>query len=127
MLKQHLTKFCGALVACAFALGSPASSADLKMTFAMPTTPAPYLLPFFLAKDLGWLEKAGLTVEEKVVTGSFYGSCSPQLDMPKVLDLYMDGLLPLDRLVSRAYPLHEINEAFAAMNAGEVARAVIRP
>src|SRR4029079_18399809 len=69
MLKQHLTKFCGALVACAFALGSPASSADLKMTFAMPTTPAPYLLPFFLAKDLGWLEKAGLTVEEKVVTG----------------------------------------------------------
>ncbi len=47
--------------------------------------------------------------------------------MPKVLDLYMDGLLPLDRLVSRAYPLEEINEAFAAMNAGEVARAVIRP
>jgi Zn-dependent alcohol dehydrogenase len=47
--------------------------------------------------------------------------------MPKVLDLYMDGRLPLDRLVSRSYPLGEINEAFAAMNAGEVARAVIRP
>jgi Zn-dependent alcohol dehydrogenase len=62
-----------------------------------------------------------------VITGSFYGSCSPQVDMPRVLDLYMDGLLPLDRLVSRSYPLDEINEAFAAMNAGEVARSVIRP
>jgi len=70
---------------------------------------------------------ADLAREEKIITGSFYGSCSPQIDMPKVLDLYMDGLLPLDRLVSRAYPLEEINEAFAAMNAGEVARAVIRP
>jgi S-(hydroxymethyl)glutathione dehydrogenase / alcohol dehydrogenase len=73
------------------------------------------------------LPAADLAREEKIITGSFYGSCSPQIDMPKVLDLYMDGLLPLDRLVSRAYPLEEINEAFAAMNAGEVARAVIRP
>jgi Zn-dependent alcohol dehydrogenase len=73
------------------------------------------------------LPASDLAREEKVVTGSFYGSCSPQLDMPEVLDLYMDGLLPLDRLVSRAYPLEEINDAFAAMNAGEVARAVIRP
>jgi Zn-dependent alcohol dehydrogenase len=45
--------------------------------------------------------------------------------MPKVIDLYMDGSLPLDRLVTRTYSLDEINDAFAAMNAGEVARAVI--
>ena len=62
---------------------------------------------------------------EKVVTGSFYGSCNPPVDMPKVIDLYMEGRLPLDRLVTKTYPLDEINEAFAAMNAGEVARAVI--
>jgi S-(hydroxymethyl)glutathione dehydrogenase / alcohol dehydrogenase len=62
---------------------------------------------------------------EKVVTGSFYGSCNPPVDMPKVIDLYMEGRLPLDRLVTRTHPLDEINEAFAAMNAGEVARAVI--
>jgi Zn-dependent alcohol dehydrogenase len=35
-----------------------------------------------------------------------------------VIDLYMDGVLPLDGLISRSYPLEEINEAFAAMNAG---------
>jgi S-(hydroxymethyl)glutathione dehydrogenase/alcohol dehydrogenase len=73
------------------------------------------------------LPASDLAREEKVVTGSFYGSCSPQIDMPVVIDLYMDGVLPLDRLISRSYPLAEINEAFAAMNAGEVARAVISP
>jgi Zn-dependent alcohol dehydrogenase len=36
------------------------------------------------------------------------------------------GRLDLDRLVSRTYALEELNDAFAAMNAGEVARAVIR-
>jgi Zn-dependent alcohol dehydrogenase len=45
--------------------------------------------------------------------------------MPLVLDLYMDGRLDLDRLVTRTYALEEINEAFAAMNRGEVARGVI--
>jgi S-(hydroxymethyl)glutathione dehydrogenase/alcohol dehydrogenase len=63
--------------------------------------------------------------EEKVVTGSLYGSCRPHVDMPLVLDLYMAGRLDLDRLVTRTYRLDEVNEAFAAMNAGEVARGVI--
>jgi Zn-dependent alcohol dehydrogenase len=63
--------------------------------------------------------------DEKVVTGSFYGSCRPHVDMPLLLDLFMDGRLPLDRLVSRTYKLDEVNEAFAAMNEGEVARAVL--
>jgi Zn-dependent alcohol dehydrogenase len=45
--------------------------------------------------------------------------------MPLVLDLFMDGRLPLDRLVTRTYRLEEINDAFAAMNAGEVARGVV--
>lgn len=63
--------------------------------------------------------------EEKIVTGSLYGSCRPHIDMPLVLDLYMAGRLDLDRLVTRTYALDQVNEAFAAMNAGEVARGVI--
>lgn len=63
--------------------------------------------------------------EEKVVTGSLYGSCRPHVDMPLVLDLFMAGRVPLDRLVTKTYPLEEINDAFTAMSAGEVARAVI--
>jgi Zn-dependent alcohol dehydrogenase len=37
----------------------------------------------------------------------------------------MAGRLDLDRLVTRTYPLEGINDAFAAMNAGQVARAVV--
>ena len=70
MHRRRFAGICGLALAGAIAAGpGGAYGADLKMTFAMPTTPAPYLLPFFLAKDLGWLEKAGLTVEEEVVTG----------------------------------------------------------
>src|SRR4029450_6629917 len=47
--------------------------------------------------------------EEKVVTGSFYGSCDPQVDMPAVVDLYMDGQLPLDRLRTRQHPPGGVN------------------
>jgi S-(hydroxymethyl)glutathione dehydrogenase/alcohol dehydrogenase len=72
------------------------------------------------------LPAPSLPREEKVVTGSFYGSCRPHVDMPLVIDLYLEGRLPLDALVTRTYGLDGINDAFAAMNAGEVARAVIR-
>lgn len=36
-------------------------------------------------------------------------------------------LLPLDRLVSRSYPLDQVNEAYDALLAGEVARSVLLP
>jgi S-(hydroxymethyl)glutathione dehydrogenase/alcohol dehydrogenase len=62
---------------------------------------------------------------EKVLKGCVYGSTRPRYDMPRILDLYMAGKLKLDELVSRTYPLEQINEAFAAMKNGEVARAVI--
>jgi Zn-dependent alcohol dehydrogenase len=45
--------------------------------------------------------------------------------VPRILDLYKSGQLPLDRLLTRRYPLREINEAYAAMIAGEVARSVL--
>ena len=66
-----------------------------------------------------------LVREEKVITGSLYGSCRDREDMPLLLDLFMDGRLPLDRLVTRTYPLERINEAFDDMNAGRVARGVV--
>jgi len=66
-----------------------------------------------------------LVRHEKIVTGTLYGSCRPKIDMPFVIDLFMEGRLPLDRLVSKTYELDQINEAFADMNAGTVARGVI--
>lgn len=62
---------------------------------------------------------------EKIVTGSLYGSCRPQRDMPKILDLYAEGRLPLDRLVTRTYGMDDINAAFDDMVAGKLARGVV--
>jgi S-(hydroxymethyl)glutathione dehydrogenase / alcohol dehydrogenase len=68
-----------------------------------------------------------LVYQEKTLKGSYYGTSRPQADMPRLLDLYQAGRLPLDRLVTRTYPLEAVNEAYAAMLAGEVARSVLLP
>jgi len=68
---------------------------------------------------------SNIWVQEKTLKGSFYGSARFHLDMPRILDLYVQGKLNLDGLVSRRYPLGEINEAFDALRNGEVARSVL--
>jgi S-(hydroxymethyl)glutathione dehydrogenase/alcohol dehydrogenase len=62
---------------------------------------------------------------EKRVQGCYMGSNRFHLDMPKYLDLYRQGRLNLDDMISRRLPLDQINEAFRAMEAGEVTRTVI--
>jgi S-(hydroxymethyl)glutathione dehydrogenase/alcohol dehydrogenase len=62
---------------------------------------------------------------EKVLRGCVYGSIRQRVDLPRCVDLYMAGRLKLDELISRTFSLEGINDAFAAMKAGEVARSVI--
>lgn len=64
-------------------------------------------------------------LQEKTLKGSLYGSARPSVDMPKLIDLYMSKRLKLDELVSRRITLEQINDAFAWMEKGEVARSVI--
>jgi Zn-dependent alcohol dehydrogenase len=71
------------------------------------------------------LSGAKLVRQEKTVIGSYYGTAHTARDFPFLLDLYAAGKLNLDRLISRTYPLAEINEAFDAMLRGEVARGVV--
>ena len=71
------------------------------------------------------LPGAAITRMEKVIRGSFYGSCSPHRDVPKLLDLYLAGKLKLRELISRRYRLEQINEAYADLVNGELARGVI--
>ena len=68
-----------------------------------------------------------LVYMEKTLRGSYYGSTRPQADMPRLLQLYQAGKLPIDRLISRRYPLDRVNEAYNALIAGEVARSVLIP
>ena len=66
-----------------------------------------------------------LARQEKSVVGSYYGSADPRRDFPIILDLYMDGKLKLDELISKTYPLQQINQAFDDMLSGQIARGVI--
>ncbi len=65
--------------------------------------------------------------EEKIVKGCFYGSSRPAVDFPRLVDFYLRGVLPLDRMVTHTYPLSAINEAFDALGRGENARGLITP
>ncbi len=64
-------------------------------------------------------------MQEKMVMGSFYGSARPQIEFPRLLNLYKEGKLMLDQLITRTYPLTGANEAFTALKNGEVARSVL--
>ena len=64
--------------------------------------------------------------EERVLMGSYMGSCVPQRDIPRFIAMYRAGLLSVDLLRSREIRLDEVNEAFDLLDRGEVARQVIR-
>jgi NDMA-dependent alcohol dehydrogenase len=64
-------------------------------------------------------------LEEKSVIGSLYGSANMRRDMPKLIELYMQKKLKIDELVSARIKLDQVNDAFTAMETGEVARYVI--
>ena len=62
---------------------------------------------------------------EKRIQGSQMGSNRFPIDMPRFVDFYMAGKLKLDDMVSRRIKLEQVNEAFAEMKTGKVARSVI--
>ncbi|MFZ1057769.1 MAG: alcohol dehydrogenase [Candidatus Rokubacteria bacterium RIFCSPLOWO2_02_FULL_68_19] len=66
-----------------------------------------------------------LVYEERILTGSVYGSSRPSIDIPKLIALYRTGKLKLDELLTRRYPFAQINEAYDALERGEVARSVV--
>ena len=64
---------------------------------------------------------------ERRVLGSIYGSTMAERDFPETLDLYRQGRMPIDRLISHRLPLEEAERAFELMNSGEALRVVLEP
>ncbi len=64
-------------------------------------------------------------LSERKLQGTNMGSNRFRIDMPRYIDFYMQGRLNLDDMVSRKGRLEDVNEAFRAMKAGEVARTVL--
>jgi alcohol dehydrogenase len=67
-----------------------------------------------------------ITAEERVLMGSYMGSCVPRRDIPRFIAMYRAGLLPVDLLRSSVIALDEVNAASDLLDRGEVARQVIR-
>jgi len=63
--------------------------------------------------------------QEKTVTGTYYGSANTARDFPLFAELYLRGKLDLERLISKTYSLDQINDAYADMLGGQIARGVI--
>ncbi|RAY11239.1 alcohol dehydrogenase [Actinomadura craniellae] len=67
----------------------------------------------------------GLVAEEKTLRGSYLGSCVPRRDVPRFIDMYRAGVLPVDALLSHRLTLDEVNEGFDRLHGGEAVRQVI--
>jgi Zn-dependent alcohol dehydrogenase len=70
---------------------------------------------------------AALVTEEKVIRGSYMGSCVPKRDIPRFIALYQRGRLPVQKLRSGFITFDQINEGFDKLADGTVLRQVLRP
>ena len=64
-------------------------------------------------------------LSERKIQGSGMGSNRFRTDMPRLIELYRQGRLLLDEMITRRGRLEDVNEAFRAMKAGEVTRSVL--
>jgi alcohol dehydrogenase len=75
---------------------------------------------------LTWpIPAVSLIAEERTVRGSYMGSSVPVRDIPRYIDLYKAGLLPVDRLLERTIRLEDLHEALDALAAGRALRQVV--
>lgn len=66
-----------------------------------------------------------LTLTEKQIVGTLYGSANARADIPKMLELSSLGLVDLDVMVTKTYALDEVNEAYDDLRAGALLRGVL--
>ncbi len=79
-----------------------------------------------MAEDTGFpIAIREVVLYQKRIQGSLFGACSPARDIPALLDLYRQGRLKLDELITTRYPLSEINQGFTDMREGRNLRGVI--
>jgi alcohol dehydrogenase len=67
----------------------------------------------------------GLVTEERTLKGSYLGSADPQRDIPRFIDWFRAGRLPVERLLTARLALEDINQAFDALADGRGVRQVV--
>jgi S-(hydroxymethyl)glutathione dehydrogenase/alcohol dehydrogenase len=64
-------------------------------------------------------------IKGKRIIGTWGGETDPDRDIPKYVDLYLAGKLPLEKMLTHSYKFKEINAAFDDLEHGNVGRAFI--
>ena len=105
----------------------------------MAGVPAAFDLAFAITRRGGTTATAGLSNpntrfpippvplvgEERTIKGSYMGSCIPSRDIPRFIELWRQGRLPVEKLMSGKGPLDGINEAFDRLDRGEIIRHLV--
>ncbi|WP_211348397.1 zinc-dependent alcohol dehydrogenase family protein [Sphingobacterium yanglingense] len=120
-LKQEITvsgvdksvEFAGAMPALDFAFNAT-KKGGVTVTGALPHPDARLSL-----------NPLTLVGQEKSLKGCYLGSCVPSIDIPNFLELYKNGNLPVDKLITHRLKLEDINEGFERLASGEAIRQVI--
>jgi alcohol dehydrogenase len=73
------------------------------------------------------LDLAAHVTSAKSIVGSYMGSCNPQIDIPRFVDLYKQGRFPVDQLITHRMPLRDINLALERMAASKALRQILIP
>ncbi len=84
------------------------------VTAGLPPSTASFALP-----------AVGLVAEERTLKGSYIGTCVPSRDIPHYIELYKQGRLPVDKLMTGQMALDDINEGFDLLHDGKAIRQVV--
>jgi len=76
------------------------------------------------------MDRMNITLDDfmllaKEIVGTIFGHDVPRVDIPRLPELYRDGKLKLDELVTKRYRLDEINQAFLDLEEGRLLRGVL--
>jgi len=122
--KEEIRKATGGGVAFAFELAGSVRALELAygitrrggmtVTAGLPPPSATFALP-----------PVNLVAEERTVKGSYIGTCVPSRDIPRYIDLYRQGKLAVNRLMSGRLKLEDINRGFDLLNEGKAVRQIV--
>ena len=71
------------------------------------------------------MPSVNLVAEERTIKGSYVGTCVPVRDIPRYVDLFRGGRLPVDRLLTGTLALDDINRGFDLLHEGKAVRQVV--
>ena len=71
------------------------------------------------------LSPVNLVAEERTLKGSYIGTCVPSRDIPRYIELFRQGRLPVDRLMTGKLKLEDINLGFDLLHEGKAVRQVV--